>query len=80
MLPLNSVGSSTSANFEPRNAKKYLDTTVPYSLNVNKLPSAKEHLKVDKTPAIIVLKSGQEVKRYTELNPEAMKGIDQVLA
>ncbi|KAF2661510.1 hypothetical protein K491DRAFT_687298 [Lophiostoma macrostomum CBS 122681] len=61
------------------NAKRFTDTTDAYSLNVSKLPSAKEHLKIEKLPTAIVFRNGEEVKRVDEMNPQAMKGIEDVL-
>jgi hypothetical protein len=61
------------------NAKRFTSTTNPYSLNVNKVLSGKEHLKIEKIPTVIVLRNGKELKRVDQMNPEAMKGVEEVL-
>ena len=62
-----------------RNAKRYTSTTDAYSLDLNELPTAKDHLKLEKTPTVLVFKNGKELERVDEMNPQAMKGIEEIL-
>ncbi|KAF2175385.1 hypothetical protein K469DRAFT_68384 [Zopfia rhizophila CBS 207.26] len=61
------------------NAKKFAATTDAYSLDVGKHQLAREHFKIEKVPTALVFKDGEEVKRVEQMNPEAMKSIEELL-
>jgi thioredoxin 1 len=52
---------------------------VSYKVDVDKFPSAKENLKVEALPAVIVFRDGKELKRVEGINKDNAKDIASVL-
>ena len=62
-----------------RAAKRHAHNTVAYKVDVEKFPTAKENLKLQEFPAVVVFKDGKEIKRAEGLNPEKAKEVAAVL-
>jgi thioredoxin-like negative regulator of GroEL len=62
-----------------RAAHRHAETTVSYKVDVDKFPTAKENLKVETLPAVIVFRDGKELKRVEGINKDNAKDIASVL-
>jgi thioredoxin-like negative regulator of GroEL len=57
---------------------KYSTVAPPYAFDITKAPMAKQHLKIEKSPTVLVFKEGKEVERIEEPNAEKMKDLDSL--
>lgn len=58
------------------NAGKYDSVAVPFVVDIAKSAEAKEHLKIEKVPTVLLYKDGEEVKRVEEPNGEKMRELE----
>jgi len=62
-----------------RYARKYAANTEAFKVDVEKFPSAKENLKLETFPAVVIFKDCKEIKRVEGMNKDKAAEVAAVL-